>query len=117
MERSNVVAALAVTATLVFSLIRPLGADDTRGTRTKAGPVPPLKTQSRPQLDCTWSEALAELLQKVEDLSKRIDSISNRMDRVEDVTGSIEFVRKLMDEMRYEPIIEETFIWGKEADR
>jgi len=68
-------------------------------------------------LDCTWSEALAELLWKVDELTRRVDAISNRLDRLALTDGDVKMLHEFLDSIRFEPVVEVTLIGGKPVQK
>jgi len=121
MQRTCTVAILAGIAAFTCAAVRPLSAGEAAGGKANASTQQP-PANPPAQLNCTWSEALAKLLNKIDAIEQRVDAvdtklaaIEKRVDRVTALNDKLEFIQKLMDEIRYEPVVEETWIGGRES--
>jgi hypothetical protein len=58
---------------------------------------------------------------RLDELSARVAALSLRVETIERVNeewrASVEFVGKLVDEMRYEPVIQESLLWADDTGR
>ena len=97
---------LLLTVTLCFMLY-------SAGCRTP-GPV----THTEPTVDS--AAQFAAMSNQVAALSSEVVQLNNRLDAAEkegrEIKPSIEFIQKLLEEMRYEPVVQERLLGAPDTD-